>query len=89
MIIVASTYLRFYIEIGVGVSTFLLIPPKISSDSDSTALVESVVKIRPQQYHVKEQYTGKGKIFELQVQYWTKIQNVFFLDKAWFTIVGT
>jgi hypothetical protein len=38
MVIVGSIYLRFYIK--VGVSTFLptLTPPKIPSDSDSTAL---------------------------------------------------
>jgi hypothetical protein len=38
MVIVASIYLRFYIEVGVG--TFLLTPtpPKIPSDSESTAL---------------------------------------------------
>jgi hypothetical protein len=42
MVIVASIYLRFYIE--VRVSTFLPIPapPKIPSDSDSTALLDSV-----------------------------------------------
>jgi hypothetical protein len=41
MVIVVSTYLRFYIEVRVGVGTFLptptTIPPKIPSDSDSTA----------------------------------------------------
>jgi hypothetical protein len=38
MVTVASIYLRFYIEIGVGVGTFLLTPspPKIPSDSNST-----------------------------------------------------
>jgi hypothetical protein len=40
MVTVASIYLRFYIEVGVG--TFLPTPtptpPKINSDSDSTAL---------------------------------------------------
>jgi hypothetical protein len=37
MIIVASIYLRFYIEVGVGVGTFLptATPPKIPSNSDS------------------------------------------------------
>jgi hypothetical protein len=39
---VASSYLRFYIEAGFGVSTFLRTPtptpPKILSDSDPTAL---------------------------------------------------
>jgi hypothetical protein len=42
MVIVASIYLRLYIEVGVGVGTFLLTatPPKIPFDSDSTALVE-------------------------------------------------
>jgi hypothetical protein len=43
MVIVASIFLRFYIQVGVGVGTFLPtptpIPPKIASDSDSTALV--------------------------------------------------
>jgi hypothetical protein len=44
MVIVASVYLRFYIEVGVGVGTFLPTPtpspPNIpsDSDSDSTAL---------------------------------------------------
>jgi hypothetical protein len=39
MVTVASVYLRFYMEVGVGVGTFLPtpIPPKIPSDSDSTA----------------------------------------------------
>jgi hypothetical protein len=41
MVIVASIYLRFYIDVGVG--TFLPTPTanplKIRSDSDSTALV--------------------------------------------------
>jgi hypothetical protein len=48
-------------------------------------------KIAVQQCHVKEQYAEKWKICELQVQHWTKkkIQNVFFLDEAWFTLVGT
>jgi hypothetical protein len=34
-------YLRFYIEVGLGVGTFLPTPtpPKIPSDSNSTALV--------------------------------------------------
>jgi hypothetical protein len=43
MVIVASIYLRFYIEIGVGVGAFLPTPtptpPKMPSGSDSTALV--------------------------------------------------
>jgi hypothetical protein len=41
MVIAASIYLRFYIEVRVGVGTFLPspTPPKIPSDSDSTALV--------------------------------------------------
>jgi hypothetical protein len=44
MVIVASLYLRFYIEVVVGVSTFLPTPasPKIPSNSDSIALFESV-----------------------------------------------
>jgi hypothetical protein len=39
MVTVAAIYLRFYIEVGVG--TFLQnpTPPKIPSDSDSTAMV--------------------------------------------------
>jgi hypothetical protein len=38
MVIVASNYLSFYIEVGVGVGTFLRTPtlPKIPSDSGST-----------------------------------------------------
>jgi hypothetical protein len=41
MVTVASVYLRFYIEVGVGVGTFLPTPtpPKIPSDYDSTALI--------------------------------------------------
>jgi hypothetical protein len=41
MVVVASIYLRFYIEVGVGVGTFLSTPtpPKIPPDSDSTALL--------------------------------------------------
>jgi hypothetical protein len=40
MVIVASIYLRFCIDVAVGVGTFLPTPtsPKIPSDSDSTAL---------------------------------------------------
>jgi hypothetical protein len=40
MVILASIYLRFYIQAGVKVGTFLptQTPPKIPSDSDSTAL---------------------------------------------------
>jgi hypothetical protein len=45
MNIVASIYLRFYIEVGVGVNTFLptLTSPKIPSDynSNSTALQDT------------------------------------------------
>jgi hypothetical protein len=39
MVIVVSIYLRFYTEVGVGVSKFLWTPtpPKIPSNSDSTA----------------------------------------------------
>jgi hypothetical protein len=50
MIIVSSSYLRFYIEVGVGVGTFLptptSTPPKIPSatDSDSTALRVTTLK---------------------------------------------
>jgi hypothetical protein len=42
MVIVASIYLTFYVEVGVG--TFLPTPnpPKIPSNSDSTALPNSV-----------------------------------------------
>jgi hypothetical protein len=43
MVIVASIYLRFYIEVGVGVGTLLPTPTptplKIPSDSDTTALL--------------------------------------------------
>jgi hypothetical protein len=41
MVIVASIFLRFHVKVGVGGGTFLLnpTPPKIPSDSDSTALV--------------------------------------------------
>jgi 1-acyl-sn-glycerol-3-phosphate acyltransferase len=41
MVILARIYLRFYIEVRVGVSTFLptLTLPKVPSDSDSGALV--------------------------------------------------
>jgi hypothetical protein len=41
MVIVASICLRFYIEVGIGVGTFLPTPtpPKIPSRSGSTALV--------------------------------------------------
>jgi hypothetical protein len=38
MLIVASIYLRFYIEVGVGTFLPTPTPPKIPSDSDSTAL---------------------------------------------------
>jgi hypothetical protein len=46
MVIVASIYLRFYIEGGVGVGTFLLTPtptpPNIPSNSDFTALAKAL-----------------------------------------------
>jgi hypothetical protein len=41
MVIVASIYLRFYIEVGVGTFLPTPTPPKIPSDSDSTALHET------------------------------------------------
>jgi hypothetical protein len=43
MVIVTGIYLRFYVEVEVGVRTFLLTltPPEIPSDSDFTALVVS------------------------------------------------
>jgi hypothetical protein len=49
MVIVASIYLRFYMEVEVGVRTFLPTPtpPKIpsDSDSDSTALLQTVTNV--------------------------------------------
>jgi hypothetical protein len=55
MFIAASIYLRFYIEVGVRVSTFLLplTPPKIPSDSrlrrpSSNCIVKSdYTQVRP------------------------------------------
>jgi hypothetical protein len=50
MVIAASIYSRFYIEVGVGVSTFFLIPtplkllptpPKLLLTLDSTALLST------------------------------------------------
>jgi hypothetical protein len=38
MVIVASIYLRFYLDVGVGTFLPTLTPPKIPSDYDSTAL---------------------------------------------------
>jgi hypothetical protein len=48
MVIVASIYLRFYMEVRVGVGTFLPTPtpPKIPSDSDSAALVTNMAAAR-------------------------------------------
>jgi hypothetical protein len=52
MFILTSIYLRFYIELRAGVSTFLSTPtpapPKIPSDSnsDSTALLAKILKIQ-------------------------------------------
>jgi hypothetical protein len=42
MVIVASIYLRFYIEVGVGTFLPTPTPPKITSDSDSTVLAKSL-----------------------------------------------
>jgi hypothetical protein len=39
MVIVASVYLRFYIEVGVGIFLPTPTPPKIPSDYNSTALI--------------------------------------------------
>jgi hypothetical protein len=41
MVIVAIIYLRFCIEVGVGTFLPTPTPPKIPSDSDSTALVRT------------------------------------------------
>jgi hypothetical protein len=38
MVIVASIYLRFYIEVGIGTVLLTPTPPKIPSDSDSKIL---------------------------------------------------
>jgi hypothetical protein len=42
MVIVASIYLRYYIEVGVGTFLPTPTPPKIPSESDATALVLTV-----------------------------------------------
>jgi hypothetical protein len=39
MVTVDSIYLRFYIEFGVGTFLPTPTPPKVPSDSDSTALL--------------------------------------------------
>jgi hypothetical protein len=46
MVIVASIYLRFYIEVGVGVHTFLpsLTPPKFLPTPSSIALVWRILQ---------------------------------------------
>jgi hypothetical protein len=45
MVIVASSYLTFYIEVGGSVCTFLptLTPPKIPFDSNATALIKACI----------------------------------------------
>jgi hypothetical protein len=57
MLTVASTYLRFYVKVRVGVSTCLLTPapPKIHSDSNSTAAIRIVgVSAKVQTRHLPD-----------------------------------
>jgi hypothetical protein len=65
MVTVASIYLRFYIEFGVGVGTFLPppTPPKIPSDSDPTALTFSALNSNGSSVHMhNKQYSQHNKI---------------------------
>jgi hypothetical protein len=60
MVIVASIYLRFYIEVGVGVDTFLPTPtptpPKIPSDFDSNSDSTAVMSPNNETTEVTQQY---------------------------------